>query len=394
MKLLLISSQYRPTVSGSCRLLQEIVEFCLGRGHTVEVLTYGPEPAQELDAFDQAQKYPIHRVLPQRLPGTSSLVMLARLVRLSRSQKYDLVLCGFAYPSAVLAYLARVFFVVYSHGEDVTVTEGSRFKSMILSRALRSACAVMTNSRFARDYVIGLGVPEPQVAVVPPGIDPQAYEGVTLADVEKLRADFGLGGKRVILTVARLAPRKGHDMIIRALPALCRENADLHYLVVGKGDPRELAALARIEGVEDRVTFVEYVPDASLPALYHLCDVYAMVSRWDPVAKEVEGFGIVYLEAAACGKPCVAGSAGGAGDAVEEGITGFVVDPLSIPEISRALKVLLDDPVRAAAMGAAGQARVREKFSKSVLLGQAEKTLTEMLLPAKERSHSSSGRRE
>jgi len=380
MKLLLVSSQYRPTVSGSCRLLQEMVEFFIGRGHKVEVLTYGPELAQELDTFDRAQPYQIHRVMPQRLPGTSSLVMLARLVWLSLNRRYDLVLCGFAYPSAVLAYLARVPFMVYSHGEDVTVVGGSRIKSAVLSRSLRSARAVMTNSRFAHDHVKRLGVPEDRISVVPPGIDPQPYANAASAEVEALRTSLGLQGKHLILTVARLASRKGHDMIIRSLPALCRSCPDLHYLIVGKGDPVELLALARAEGVEERVSFMDYVSDASLPALYHLCDVYAMVSRWDPIAKEVEGFGIVYLEAAACGKPCVAGSAGGAGDAVEDGVTGFVVNPTSVPEITQALLVLLSDKERAAAMGAAGQARVREKFSKPTLLGQVERTLTETRL--------------
>lgn len=386
MKILLVSPYYRPTVSGSCRLLQEIVDFLLAQGHGVEVLTYGLGPPTEFEAFDRAQPYPIYRVLPQRLPGTSSVVMLGRLIALSRRRGYDLVLCGVAFPSAALAFLARsvtrVPYAVYSHGEDVTVAEGSRAKTALLSRVLRAARAVMTNSRFVCDVVKRLGVPAERVSIVPPGIDPQPYAQVTPGEAETLRTRFGVEGKRVILTVARLASRKGHDMIVRALPALCRDVPDLHYLIVGKGDPADLRALARLEGVEDRVTFVDYVSDAELPALYHVCDVYAMVSRWDPASKEVEGFGIVYLEAAACGKPCVAGSAGGAGDAVENGKTGFVVDPESVPEITEALRALLLDPARAAAMGAAGQARVREQFSRPLLLARIEATLARTLSPA------------
>lgn len=385
MKILLISPYYSPGVGGSSRLLEDIVVYLNAHGHAVHVLTYGLDPDRNFFAFDRAQSYPVHRILPQRLPGGSSLAMAARLLRLAVRERYDLIFCGVAFPSAILAWAARPLirlpYVVYSHGEDVTVARDSPRLSALLSRVLRGARAVMTNSRFTKREVEALGVPADHVVCVPPGIDPLPYEQTPLDAVEALRARLGVTGRRVILTVARLTARKGHDIIIRALSRLRAEIPDLCYLIVGKGDPEDLQRLADNEGVRDQVVWVDYVPDGDLPALYHVCDVYAMVSRWDPVSREVEGFGIVYLEAGACGKPSVAGSAGGSGDAVEDGVTGLVVDPTSVDETAAALRALLLDGERATQMGLEAQRRVRQRFHRDVLLAQIARIVSAAALP-------------
>ncbi len=378
MKILLVTPFYSPGAGGSSRLLQDVTDALTASGHTVEVLTYGVDP-ERCRAFDSAQRYPIHRILPHRLPGGSSVAMAARLLFLTLRGGYDVVVCGVAFPSAILAYaaqfLTRVPYVIYSHGEDVTMVQGERLKTALLARALRGARAIMTNSGFSRHEVEKLGALPQKVSCIPPGIDPAPYERTSRETVESLRARLGVQDGPLILTVARLTARKGHDMIIRALPELCRHIPDLHYLIVGHGDSEGLRSLAESGNVADRVIFVDYVPDADLPALYHLCDVYAMVSRWDPETRQVEGFGMVYLEAGACGKPCVAGSAGGSPDAVENGVTGFVVDPTCLDEVTGALKTLLTDTDLAAAMGAAGRVRVRECFQREMLLDRIEQTI-------------------
>ena len=378
MKILLVTPFYSPGTGGSSRLLQDVTEALIDAGHAVEVLTYGADPERCRD-FDAVQSYPIHRILPQRLPGGSSCAMTMQLLSLLWRGRYDLVLCGVAFPIAILVYAARflmrVPYAVYSYGEDVTMVQGARLKTALLVQALRGACAIITISGFTRREVEKLGAPAHKVFCVAPGIDSTPYEQTPPEAVEALRTRLGVQNRPLILTVARLASRKGHDMIIRALPELCRQVPDLHYLIVGHGDQESLRTLTEDEGVADRVTFVDYVPDADLPALYHLCDVYAMVSRWDPETKQVEGFGIVYLEAGACGKPCIAGSAGGSPDAVEDGITGFVVDPTCQSEITEALRALLTDEARAKSMGYAGRRRVRDCFQRDQLLNQVTQIL-------------------
>ena len=379
MRVLLITPQYSPDVGGCARLLQGAVDYLHEQGHRVEVLTFGAPLAAAIRAFDEAQSYRIHRVAPQRVPGTSSLAMFSRLIALNSRGRFDVVFCGVAFPSAALAFFCQhvmsVPYVIYSHGEDITVVKDSRCRTALFRRVLHKARARMANSSFTRREMAAVGVPLEDISVVPPGIDVANYENPDARLVEALRLRFGLSGKRVILTVARLAERKGHDMIIQALPSLCRDMPDVHYLIVGKGDPSRLQNIAQERGVADRVTIVEYVPDAELPALFHLCDVYAMVSRWDPTAKEVEGFGIVYLEAGACGKPCVAGSAGGATDAVEDGVTGFIVDPLDLSALQKALHTLLTDHKSAVLMGAAGRSRAKGCFDKTTVLRRMEQVI-------------------
>lgn len=386
MRILLVTPYYSPGVGGTPRLFQGFVDDMNARGHQMEVLTYGTPMYEGCAQFDAAQSYPIHRVPAARHRGREILAIGRRLLGLAATRRYDLVFCGVAYPSALLAYAVRKLtgtpYVVYSHGEDATSVKNSPRKAALLGRALRGAGVVMVNSRFTRAEIGAFGYPEEDVIVIPPGIDPAPYEQASPARIAALRRDLGLEGKRVLLTVARLtSPRKGHDTVVRTLPALCREFPDLHYLIVGKGDQSALNALARTQGVADRVTIMDYVSDDDLHALYHLCDVHVMVSRFDPESREVEGFGIVYLEAAACGKPSVAGQEGGAGDAVENDVTGLTVPPASVPEVAAAVRALLTDPERAAEMGEAGRRRVHAEFHADALRRKMESAIAAVARP-------------
>jgi phosphatidylinositol alpha-1,6-mannosyltransferase len=150
---------------------------------------------------------------------------------------------------------------------------------------------------------------------------------------------------------------------------------NVHYLVVGRGDPTGLLELATALGVRERLTIVEYVPDDCLPAVFALCDVHVMPSRLDSQTQQVEGFGIVYLEAAACAKPSVAGNQGGAPDAVVDGVTGLLVDPTDASQIARALNCLLTHEDEAGRMGEAGRARVCRDFDKVAQLRSIERAL-------------------
>jgi phosphatidylinositol alpha-1,6-mannosyltransferase len=253
--------------------------------------------------------------------------------------------------------VTRVPYAVYTHGEDV-IAARTEARRGALSAALKAACVVMCNSRFSAAEAEWFGVPPSRILTISPGIDPEPYLAVTPAAVESLRTRFGLTGKKIILTLARMDVRKGHDMVVRALPAVAASIPNAHYLVVGKGDPGRLQGIAAELGVSDRLTVVDYVPTESLPALFALPDLYVMPSRFDPETRQVEGFGIVYLEAAACGKPSVAGNQGGCADAVVDQETGILVDPTDVPQIERAVIRLLSNDEESRRMGNAGRERV------------------------------------
>jgi len=167
-----------------------------------------------------------------------------------------------------------------------------------------------------------------------------------------------LNGARLILTVGRLVERKGHDVVIRALPGIRRAVGPVRYLIAGAGpEEARLRTLAREVGCADDVVFAGHVDDRDLPLFYAACDVFVMPSRALEQRDGIEGFGIVFLEAGACGKPVVGGRSGGIADAVLDGITGVLVDPRSVDEVTGALTRLLQDRGEAARMGGEGRRR-------------------------------------
>jgi phosphatidyl-myo-inositol dimannoside synthase len=381
IKVLLTTPFYCPTVSGSARLLRDVVDRLGASGHMVTVLTYSSKSPDEDAAFDSRQSYKIHRIASSRLgrAPVGSLAMFVRTVALAVTDHYDLLLSGAAFSNAIVAHACSIAthtpLAVYAHGEDVTCVAESTTERSLLRWALRSARVVLANSKFTASCVQELGVPSEQVAWCPPVIDIEPYESVPAHHVEALRQRYALEGKRVILTVARLSERKGHDMVVRALKAVVKRVPSAHYLVVGKGDPGKLLALAAAEGVEDRLTIVPFVEDSDLAAVFALAEVYVMVSRMDPATREVEGFGIVYLEAAASGRPAVGARAGGAVDAIEDGVSGVLVDPDAPSEIAGALTSLLSSRDKSRAMGRAGRERVRRQFQKRDSLSRIERLL-------------------
>ena len=170
-----------------------------------------------------------------------------------------------------------------------------------------------------------------------------------------VRQRHALGTSPVICCVSRLVPRKGQDMLIRALPRVARQVADVRLLIVGIGPfDGALRKLARTMGVSDRVVFAGAAPYAELPAYFRAGDIFAMPCRARWLGLDVEALGAVFLQAAAVGRPVVVGRSGGAPEAVRDGETGLLVDPNSPDYIADALIGLLNDPARAAAMGAAG----------------------------------------
>ncbi|BCL13036.1 glycosyltransferase family 4 protein [Micromonospora sagamiensis] len=194
-----------------------------------------------------------------------------------------------------------------------------------------------------------------------PGVDVEAYHPDV--DGEAVRARLGLTDRPVVVCVSRLVARKGQDTLIRALPRIRRRVPDAALLVVGGGPYRgTLEKLARQTGVERDVVFTGTVPAAELPAHYAAGDVYAMPCRTRNRGLDVEGLGIVYLEASATGLPVVAGDSGGAPDAVREGETGYVVPGRDVAQLADRVATLLADRDLARQLGAAGRAWVEREW--------------------------------
>jgi phosphatidylinositol alpha-1,6-mannosyltransferase len=174
-------------------------------------------------------------------------------------------------------------------------------------------------------------------------------------------ARFGLQGKRVLLTLSRIVERKGHDRVIEALPRVLREIPQTCYLIGGRGGyQRTLEARVNRLGLREQVCFAGYIPDDRLNDFYNLAEVYVMPCRELSDQGNVEGFGITFLEAGACGLPVIAGRSGGVEDAVVEGETGIVVDPWDVDAVAHAIVRLLKGPELAGKMGRAGRKRAEQ----------------------------------
>jgi phosphatidylinositol alpha-1,6-mannosyltransferase len=209
-----------------------------------------------------------------------------------------------------------------------------------------------------------------------PGVDSDVF--TPDADGRAVRQRYGLGDRPVIVCVSRLMPRKGQDVLIRALPRVLRRVPDAALLLVGGGPYRgDLDKLVREHGVEGDVVFTGSVPWPELPAHYAAGDVFAMPCRTRNRGLDVEGLGIVYLEASAAGLPVVAGSSGGAPDAVREGITGHVVEGEDVDAVATRLIERLSDPQGSQAMGQRGREWVQQEWS----WGRQAQRLTDLLTP-------------
>ena len=196
---------------------------------------------------------------------------------------------------------------------------------------------------------------------IAPGIDTSHF--APQANLDSLRSELDLDGKRVIISVGRLVHRKGQDTLVEALPEIIATYPDAHLVIIGVGPRLEHIHKRAIQlGVLENISFLGRARYQELPRLISLGEIFAMPSRSRFGGLEIEGLGIVYLEASACGLPVVGGIAGGAPDALIEGETGFAVDGRSASEVARAIKILLQDPGRAKAMGERGRQWIAQEW--------------------------------
>ena len=305
--------------------------------------------------FDSQQSFKVIRI---RQKIYLYFVFLYALLRF----RIDRILITQRADYAALAFWAnlslRVPYFIVVHGGEILL-EGRR-KS--IRKNFGRGRRIMAVSKFTARELIKIGIPKEKVTVIPDGVDPEKFKpGLNSAMVERKHSLFN---KKVILTVSHLVKRKGHANVIRALPNVLGKVPNAVYLIVGSG-PEEvhLRKLARDLGLEDRVIFVTYVPDEELPSYYNASHVFIMPSYEIEEEGDVEGFGIVFLEANACGKPVIGGRSGGVPDAVIDGKTGLLVDPLNINQIAEALVKLLTDSELAQELGEQGRKRVETELS-------------------------------
>jgi phosphatidylinositol alpha-1,6-mannosyltransferase len=322
-------------------------------------------------AFDAAQAARGIRI--ERVPGTilffPTPAALAAVHASVHEHGIDLVLIDPALPLGLLGPHLDVPYGVVLHGAEVTVPGRLPGSRAALARVLRGAELVVSAGRYpaaeARHAVPDFTA---KLVEIPPGVDAGAIVPLRAAERRAARAGLGLPATGPLLcSVSRLVPRKGMDVLIEAANRLAPSYPDLAVAIAGDG--RELDHLRRLaEQSPVTVRVLGRVSQEDRAALLGAADIFVMACRNRWLGLEQEGFGIVFLEAAAAGVPQVAGASGGASEAVLHGETGLVVaDPANPGAVAEALRGLLADPNRRRRMGRAARSRVQENFDNDVL---------------------------
>jgi len=360
-----LTELFLPTKGGTAVWAAEVYRR-LG-GKELHIVTADVPGADEIDSVHPNT---IHRLRLERVEWLrpESLLMYWRLfvrsLRLGLTHRFEAVHAFRALPEGMVAwFVARITFrplIIYAHGEELTTWgKGKKYRAMLF--ALRHANRVIANSEYTSEQLRSAGVADERILIIHPGVDTGHFRpGLPCDDLRK-RAGAGHGAK-LIVSVGRLSRRKGFDQVIAALPQLVARGIDAHYVVIGSGeDDIHLQDLAASEGVRSRVHLLGHVAMDELPRWYNAADVFAMPNR--DIDGDTEGFGMVFVEAAACGRPVLAGMAGGTAAAVEDGVTGLRVDGASVDDVAQGLINILGDEQFAASLGSNGLARVRREYS-------------------------------
>jgi phosphatidylinositol alpha-1,6-mannosyltransferase len=374
---LVVANTFPPIHGGSAIVYDSLARFGGGR---VSVLAPKVDyrdgwPIQGWREFDRRAPFKVHRLRLLRtlfLPeGASALQRAAGLLadlairlevlrgigRIVRAEKISVLCIGELVAGGWLARACRRMFglktVIYVHGEEISTRTRYDEGGQRRRRALAAADGIVAVSRFTRDMLVDeFGVPSGKIELVSNGVDLERF--VPRPRPDYLVARYGLEGRPVLLTISRLYARKGMDRVIESLPIVIRRFPDLVYLIVGEGSYRPtLEALVAHHDLGRNVVFAGAVPDYELTEHYSLGDVFIMANREMPDG-ETEGFGLVFLEANACGLPVIAGKAGGSVDAVTDLVNGLVVDGDDTESIAAAIIRMFEDDGLRESLCAAG----------------------------------------
>lgn len=373
-RLLVLTELFLPTKGGTAVWATEVYKR-LG-GKEIHIVTADVPGAAEVDAVLPNS---IHRLDLKRVPWLrpESLMMYARFffksLWLALTHRFDAIHAFRSLPEGLVAWaVARLTFrpvVIYAHGEELT-SWGRGRKYQAMRFVLQHADRVIANSEHTRDTLLEMGVAEDRITLIYPGVDVTVFKPGL--DTSGLRESLGIvPEEKLVFSVGRLSRRKGFDQLMRAIAQLRREGMPVRYVLAGIGEDHDyLDGLIMEHNLRGVAHMLGAVAAEDLPRWMNACDVFAMPNR--EINGDNEGFGMVFIEAAACGKPVLAGAAGGTGAAVLDGETGLRVEGNSVESVAQGLVNLLFNREKAEKMGHHGWSRAQVEFAWERV---AEKTL-------------------
>jgi phosphatidyl-myo-inositol dimannoside synthase len=371
MRILVLTFQFPPRVGGVETMAFQLSNHLAQNGHSVVVVADEIQGAAKMDA---TLPHPIIR-LDLGLTATwrqqleQKFTLVARLNQIIHSIRPDTILCIHWDPCAYLVRFAswrsgrRIPYFFVAHGMELMQLPSKQparsAKALLRSIAFGGAKKFFAVSQYTRARLVDLGVTPERVLVIPNGIEAKTTQ-------EDYSDQKEVSARKKILTVSRLVPRKGHTSVLKALPLVLQEYPQLSYQIVGAGSERKrLEELTQELGLTKHVEFYGELSEARKDELLRNCDLFVLASR--ETATDFEGFGIAVLEAMEHGKPVVVTRAGGVPEIVDDGRTGFVVEPDTPEALARAILGLLQSPSRAAEMGREARRVVQSKYDWNVI---------------------------
>jgi phosphatidylinositol alpha-1,6-mannosyltransferase len=307
--------------------------------------------------------------------------MVRRVYKVCRHYKVRQIHCMKVFSEGLVAWwiqqISSIPYLLYAHGEEILFARTSRKLSWLMPKIYQHAGAIIANSHHTKKILLEeVGIRPEKIHVIHPGVNVNDFR-VTDEMISSVRQRHKLESSPVLLTVGRLQRRKGQDMVIKALPLITKRFPNVKYVIVGAGEEQTaLRKLTHDLGVKEQVIFVGQVPESELAAYFAACDVFIMPNR--QIGPDIEGFGMVFLEAGAAGKPVIGGKSGGTGEAIAEGVTGIRVNGSCVEEIATAVIALLMDPTQAQLMGECGRRRVETEFSWSSIVSRTREVASSL----------------
>lgn len=367
MKTLVLTQNFPPASGGSGRWFWELYSR-LGKDYIVAA-----DMMDKAASFDSASNIAIHR-LPLYSPqwGVANLQGLKfywktfrALRKLIRQEGIDCIHCGRVLPEGLMAYALKkslgIPYLCYVHGEDLEASALSRELNSLTKLVMRSADKIICNSKNSAAIVdrVDSSVND-KVTVMHPGADTNKFSPLLKPDDVFINA-MGWQDKRVILTVGRLQARKGQDKMIEAMPELLKRCPQAHYVIIGHGESRPyLEQLIASLDLQDHVQMLTDCDDETMIKCYQHCDVFILPNRTE--GQDIEGFGMVLVEAQACAKPVIAGDSGGTKETLIPGKTGEIIDATNTTSLIDVINGFIIDPGRCKAYGSAGREHAVKSF--------------------------------
>ncbi|MCA9994138.1 MAG: glycosyltransferase family 4 protein [Anaerolineales bacterium] len=383
-----MTSLWPPHVGGAENYLYQIYKA------NQDIVLHVLAPSCDMDTqFDRQQPWETIRIPREQMSAywngrRNRYVLFLKLKQIVQKFQIQEIHAGSTLPDGINAWMLHqtlgLPYLVYFYGLDFLSQLGNPWGKSVVLRVFGGAEKLIGCSTYTCQQAVVLGIDPRKIHTIFPGVNQSQFAKPSPSVSKEYRTDLGIAqGQKVIITVARLVARKGHDKVIEAIPKLLDKHSNLLYIVIGDGPNRShLEQLIEKRQLTQHVTFMGKVSDSDLPKYYHSADIFVMPNR--DIQGDVEGFGIVFLEAGAAGLPTIGGKSGGVIDAIADNVTGFLVDPENINEIACTMDQILSNPDIGYQLGQNASQHVKDNFAWEKTAHQANDIIQAM--PQKKRA--------